>query len=342
VEEVIRQINPFFSQIPFGQSNTEKTQSCSELEKKQKTETIESRICNNYKSFTDVKNQIIKDINKLDCFISNNKENVQTSFSALSPVIPLRRISSVPDNIENGDYARAAGLVAVAGVMLPEDVRDMKDAWNQIVHKKLPNYDYKNSQAPFSFFRGTALEPIVNKMGKIGVYLHKADIPLSKTKFGKSLRTKFNIDINPFDAERTGRKVPQIGIDNETGKTIMGQVDVLAFNIKGKPLPKLIGRTLLRIPLFSVLVLGLLELPSIVKKINNAKTLNDKTREGTLQTLKSSVNLASIIAGIGLTGALFARKGPAYSVLGMGIGSVSGVYASKTVQKWIDELGSSN
>jgi len=342
VEDRIRQLYPQFSQLSVGHCKSGKTNFGSELEKKEKTGKNENRICNNYKSFSAVKNEIINDVNKLDCFIIDNKEKTKTAFSALSPIIPLRRVASVPDNIDNGDYIRAAGLVAVAGVMLPEDVRDMKDAWNQVVHNKQPKYDYKNAQAPFSFFRGTALEPIVNKMGKVGVKLHQLDIPMNETNFGSFIKRNLNIVINPFDSERTGRKVPQIGIDNETGKTIIGEVEVLAFNIKGKTQQKLIGRALLRIPVFSVIVLGLLELPSIVKKINNAKTLNDKTRQGALQTLKSSVNLASIIAGISLIGALFARKGPAYSVLGMGIGSVSGVYISKTVQKWMDELEGRN
>ncbi len=340
MEERIRRLYPQFSQLSVESYKSDKMTFGKELEKREKLTDWESKICKDYKSFTAFKNEIINDINKLDCFVENNKDKTKIVFSALSPIIPLRRISSVPDNMDEGNYAKAAGLLGLMAVNLPEDTRDLKDAYKQVFKGKLPAYDYKNCQTEFSFFRGTILEPIVNKMGKVGVYLHKADVPLSETKFGKSLITQFNIDINPFDVEITGRKVPQVSINPETGKCIIGEVEVLAYKAEGKAISKLIGRALLRIPVISAFALGLLELPNIVKKINNADNLNNKAKEGALQTLKSSVNVASILAGIGLVGALFARKGPAYSLLGMGAGSVMGIYTSKTIQKEIDKLNS--
>ncbi len=331
MEEVIRQINPFFSQIPFGQSNTEKTQSCSELEKKQKTETIESRICNNYKSFNDVKNQIINDINKLDCFICKNQENTKTAFSALSPVIPLRRISSVPDNIENGDYARAAGLVAIAGVMLPEDVRDMKDAWNQIVHKKLPNYDYKNSQAPFRFIRGTYAEAPVNKLGKYGYYAHECDKSFAETNFGKKLKQLLNVSLGK--PEYTGRVVPII--INDDGEHLKVMAKVYAENLKGPFLGKLLYRAMQRTTVIGAIILSALWIPSIIKAFNKPTDLNDKFVNAGKQTLKASFNVTSILAGIGILGTLGARKGPAGSVIGMGIGAVTGSYIYDRINKTV-------
>jgi len=283
----------------------------------------------------------VKDV--FEAFRTPQLENKNTTFrqaimAVLSPIVPVRRISSLPDNIDDGNYERAAGLVALAIVNLPEDTRDLKDAAKQIFKGELPNYDYKNCQAPFSFFRGTALEPIVNKMGKVGILLHKGDIPLSETKFGQFLIRKLNIDINPFNAETTGRKVPQVGINPETGKTIIGEIDVLAYKVEGKSFSKLVGRSLLRIPVISVIALSLLELPTIIKKINDGNDLTNKINEGIIQTVKASINVSSILTGIGIVGALFARKGPAFSLLGMGIGSVAGACTSKTVQKGIDKL----
>ena len=153
------------------------------------------------------------------------------ALAALCPLTPIRRISSLKDNIDDGNYQRAAGLVALAIVNLPEDSRDLKDAWDQVVHGKLPSYNFKNCQTPFAFFRGTALEPIVNKMGKVGVFLHKWDIPLSETKFGRFLIRKLNIDINIFDREKTGRSVPQVIID-DSGKSIIRRIDVFAYKMK--------------------------------------------------------------------------------------------------------------
>ncbi len=325
MEEAIRKVNPFFSQIPFKQI------SGSELEKKQKTETIESRICNNYKSFNDVKNQIINDINKLDCFICKNQENTKTAFSALSPVIPLRRISSVPDNIENGDYARAAGLVAIAGVMLPEDVRDMKDAWNQIVHKKLPNYDYKNSQAPFRFIRGTYAESPVNKLGKYGYYAHECDKSFAETNFGKKLKQLLNVSLGK--PEYTGRDVPRVF--KIADEYIIIPEQIYAEKLKGPFLGKLLYRAMQRTTVIGAVILSALWIPSIIKAFNKTADLNDKFINTGKQTLKASVNVTSVLAGIGILGALGARKGPAGSVIGMGIGAVTGSFISKTISEKI-------
>jgi hypothetical protein len=256
---------------------------------------------------------------------------------ALSPIIPVRRISSLPDNIEDGNYVRAAGLVALAGIMLPEDTRDLKDAWNQITKGKLPKYDYKNCQTEFSFFRGTVLQPIINKMGKFGVKLYSFDKSLNNTKFGEYLSKVFKFEIDELNSEATQRFVPKVILDR-TGKPVVKDIEVFARKLQGKPSAKIIGRALLRIPVISVFALSLLELPLLMKKIKSADTPKNKFKEGSIQAVKSSINVSFITAGIGLIGALFAKKGPAYSLLGMGIGSVAGAYGSKFIQKGIENI----
>jgi hypothetical protein len=88
----------------------------------------------------------------------------------------------------------------------------------------------------------------------------------------------------------------------------------------------------------SAFALGLLEIPSIIKSFKKGNKLQEKLKNISVQAVKSSVNVCSLLAGIGLTGALFARKGPAFSLLGMGIGSIAGAYVSKNLQKGVDEL----
>jgi hypothetical protein len=288
----------------------------------------------------------------------NDGEKTKKFLAALSPIIPVRRLSSLPDNIEDHNYVRAAGLVALTGIMLPEDTRDLKDGLKQlltnILPRKLragiaknnrnmykdfvwfnPKYDYKNYQAPFSFFRGTVLEPIVNRMGKLGVFLHKIDKPLYHTKFGKNIRDLFNISIS--DIESTGRKIPKVKID-KLGKAKIEKVFVDAYKFKGKTTSKLIGKALLRIPVISIFALGLLELPSILKSFGNDEDVKKKTINGFYQILKSSINVTSILSGIGIAGALLAKKGPAGSLLGMGVGSVVGAYASNRISNGLDTL----
>ena len=269
-----------------------------------------------------------------------NKKNTtftKAIMAILSPIVPVRRISSLPDNIDDENYARAAGLIGLAIVNLPEDTNDLKDAAKQIFKGELPKYDYKNCQTEFSFFRGTVLQPIVNRMGKLGVKLYSFDKSLNNTKFGEYLSKIFKFEIDELNSEATERFVPKVKLD-KSGKPVVIDVQVFARKLQGKPFAKIIGRALLRTPIISVLALSLLELPSIIKKIAKADGLKNKVKEGTVQGLKSSINVSSILAGIGIIGALFARKGPAYSLFGMGIGSVAGTYGSKYIQKGIDIL----
>lgn len=267
---------------------------------------------------------------------AKNKEIRKTVFSVLSPIVPFRRISSLPDNIEDGNYERAAGIIALAVVNLPEDTRDIKSAAKQIFKGELPKYDYKEFQAPFSFFRGTALQPIVNKMGKVGEWLYSKDIPLYSTKFGKFLRKIFKIKTT--DSVSTGRLVPKVVFDDTIGKYVIENVEVDAYKIGGKPFAKLVGRALKRMPVISVFVLGMLEIPSIIKSFHKSKKSKDKVVDGTAQILKSGINVLSILSGIGLVGAFCARKGPAGSLVGMGIGSVAGAYLSKLAGNEINIL----
>jgi hypothetical protein len=174
-------------------------------------------------------------------------------------------------------------------------------------------------------------------MGKFGVWLHKWDIPLESTKFGKYLEKVFKFTVNKLDTEGTKRFVPKVILD-KLGKSVIRNVEIFAFKIEGKSLAKTLGRVLLRIPVISVLALSLLELPAIIKKIKNENGAKNKVKEGSIQIIKSSINVSSILTGIGLIGALFARKGPAFSLLGMGVGSIVGAYTSKFAQNKINDF----
>lgn len=103
-----------------------------------------------------------------------------------------------------------AGLIGLAVINLPEDCRDLSSAYKQLFKAELPKYDYKNCQVPFSFFKGTVLQPIVNKMGKVGAKLYDYDKTLDGTKLGKFLKKIFKVQINELDGELTGRKEPRV------------------------------------------------------------------------------------------------------------------------------------
>jgi len=279
------------------------------------------------------KSEIAEKIKKYDESADKSNSASKVIMAALSPIVPLRRVSSLPDNLKEGNYERALGLLGLAVVNLPEDWRDITAGYNQIFKKIAPGYDYSKMQHPFSFFRGTFLEPMLKFKGETGKriskYLYDADKTLFDTKFGAFIKKIFKFDIVNKDF-----------IKDQTGlikKDVMGNA-VHAFEVGGSRFGKHIGRALLRIPVLSVIALAALELPAIIKAFNKGKDTESKIKEGSKQVFKSAINLTAITAGIGIAGQWLAKKGPAWSLVGMGIGSVAGSLASKFAGKAVDNV----
>jgi len=285
--------------------------------------------------FLDNSNLNIPVVKRENPSVQNREEKIHVNKDALkvfSPIVPVRRLSGLPDEINQGHYAKAAGLAAITAINIPEDTRDLKSAAKQLLTKEYAEH-YKVAQVPFSFFRGTCLEPIVNKLGKFGVKLHEWDVPLESTRFGDYVKDKLNISTSGFIP--TGRTVPVSTLD-EAGKVVLEDVEVFAMQMEGKPFGKLVGNTLLRMPVISTCVMAGLELPSIYNAFSEPEKTQDKIVNGTAQIAKSSVNIAAISTAIGVFGALLKGKGPIGSLVGMGLGSVAGAYLSKQTAEKID------
>lgn len=282
-----------------------------------------------YKDFIDNTSQVKTEVSKLDNSAIQNKKLAHAVFAALSPIISVRRVSSVPDDVEYGNYVRAAGIIGLAIANLPEDWRDIKSAGKQIFKGIKPDYDYKNYQHSFSFFRGTFLEPLLKIKGKfgerLGYFLKNSDKSLDKTKIGKFLSKIFKFKIDYEDPDLLKRV-------EKSGKIIF----IPTYKVEGNFLGKLIGRSLLRIPLLSVIILGLLESPKIVKTIFYKKSTDNKFKTGTKQIVKSGIYVTSMLSNIGFFGALLAGFGPAGSLIGMGIGSIIGAKISQKINIIID------
>jgi hypothetical protein len=249
-------------------------------------------------------------------------------FAALSPIVPIRRVSSLEDNINDGNYARAGGLVALAVANLPEDCRDIRAAYKQIFTNKSPNYDYKNYQHPFSFFRGTLFERFLKFKGKLGKkvsdFLYYADMPFYDTNFGQRLCKLFKIELlDAIDSK----------IIDSRGR------NVLARSFKGNYIQKILGRAMLRTTRLGIYALSILELPAIIKSFIKPKNNENNLKSGAKQVAKSAINVTAILSGIGIGGAILSKKwGAIGSLTGMGIGAVIGGYTSKQVQKNIEKV----
>lgn len=234
-------------------------------------------------------------------------------FYALEAVPTFRRTLSIPDKIENGEIAAAFGMASLALINIPEDLRDVKGAFNQLKGANAL-YDYKNYQHNFSFFKGTAIEKWLYKQidanKKWAVWLSENDKTLADTKFGnKILGFLGSKEVDIIETSITNYKGEQ----------------ALAVKYGGSKFAQLTGRALRRTTKLGVIALALLEVPKIIKS-------EDKIE----QTAKSTVNVVSITAGIGYGGAIGAKYGGATgSLIGMGLGAILGNKLSKKAQETI-------
>jgi hypothetical protein len=114
---------------------------------------------------------------------------------------------------------------------------------------------------------------------------------------------------------------------------------ILARSIQGgNSITRTIARGMLRIPVIGIFVLTALELPAIIKAVRQGKSTEDHTKSGFKQIIKSLIFVSSILSGIGIFGALGAKKGPAGSLIGMGVGSIVGGFISKKANETINQL----
>lgn len=283
-----------------------------------------------------VQSSAISDYRQIKQYVQQNEQQVESfdkklSFAALEAIPPLRRISSLPNKIDNNEYLPALGLAGLAFMNLPEDWRDMKAAGKQVGSKfstKIkydPLYDRKNYQHSFSFFRGTMLEKYLLESKKNGKawakYLYDLDRSVYKTKLGEFMEK--NLGIVEVDKVKTN-------IKNKVG------IKARATKFGGNALQQMTGRAMKRIPLLSVAALALIELPKVFKSHKKGDNLFEKTDEVAKQTVKSSINITSLLAGIGYGGAIGSKYGKAFgSLVGMGIGAIAGSECSKRLQEVI-------
>ena len=251
-----------------------------------------------------------------------DKENQYTSIFEIIPT--FRRIERVPAKIQDSDIVPAVGLVSLAILNGPEDLRDMESAYQQIKarfsNKSFAKpYDYKTAQHPFSFFRGTLLHKFVNPSTspcpKTAKWLLKNDTTLMQTKLGDLVIKIFNIEETPVDT-----KIKNITYTKENPKF------VTAKHFKANFLGELTARALTRTTKIGALIFAILESAHLVKEVLEGKNIFQSTT-------KSVINCGSSLAGIGYGGAIGAKYlGATGSIVGMGIGAIAGSRISELIK----------
>lgn len=278
---------------------------------------------------------VMQDYRQVKQFVQNTEKQVESldnklSFAALEAIPTARRISSLPEKFKNNEYLAVAGLAGLAISNLPEDIRDIRLAANQVncARKGVKfhgSYNYKDYQHSFSFFRGTLLEETIMKnriKGKEWARrLYDLDKSLYKTKLGEFVEKK--LGVIEIDKQLTN-------ITNKMG------TKARATKFGGNALQQMTGRAMKRIPLLSVVALALIELPKIFKSHQKGENIFQKTDEVTKQTVKSGINVTALLAGIGYGGAIGSKYGKAFgSLVGMGVGAILGAEGSKKLQEII-------
>lgn len=233
---------------------------------------------------------------------------------------------------------QALGMLGLTLINFPEDCRDLKSSFKQLrwyitkydKYKFEPAYDYKEVQHPFSFFKGTLLKHFANSETssnpELAEKIFKSDITLAKTSFGKKI-------LDFLGVKQVGWVKTKILAVNST-KEIPRFVKAPIYD--GNYFGKLTAHAMERSTIWGIGAMTLLELPQIIGAINHYNGIDEKTKNGAKQIIKSGINIAAITTGIGYIGAICAKHGPVGSLIGMGAGAVLGGYGSKQIQKLID------
>ncbi len=265
-----------------------------------------------------------KDVNPED----NKNIGIKDIAIGCAESIPyVRRLMGVENGANNGDYVKAALAAAILFANVPEDFRDLKKAAEQIIHPEKVKassigYDF---QPLFSFFRGTWFEFLLKGKGKytgkISEFLYNSDQTLFQMPF---FRKKI-LGIYDYSVDFTTRE--------DVFKNLVRSYKVNEKSV----IKKVLGGASMRVPIIGILAFSLLEMPSIVKAFSNSNNIKDNFNNGFKQTAKSFVNIVSILGWSAVLGWILHRyKGPAGSLLGIGLGTALGSKQAQIINDKID------
>ena len=276
-----------------------------------------------YQYQSDKSAEIINDYN----FIRSKVVPQQGSNIVFEGVPIFGRVNSVPEKLKEKDYTPAMGLVSLAVMNGPEDLRDIMSSYKQI-KEGFPapktfhsGYDNKYAQHPFSFFRGTIFSEYMNPNSKdcpnpkLAAKLIQEDKTLWDTKFGNWVQEKLGVKTQNVDSEIKD-------IDHTTEN--LRKVPAKKF-ITNNPIKEIIARAMTRTTKLGTIALGGIEAAHIAHEVKNGENLFE-------QMGKSTVTFGTTIAATGILGAIGAKHlGPTGSLVGMGLGAITGAMVGKAM-----------
>ena len=256
-----------------------------------------------------------------------NSISGESSSNVIFEGLPMYgRINSIPDKLENKDYTPAMGLVSLAVLNGPEDLRDVMSAYKQIKDGfKDPHfhsgYDNKIAQHPFSFFRGTIMNDYLNPSSKecpnpkAAAWIIKQDKTLWDTKLGEWFKKKFNIE-TALDVTN----IEQIDSTPTHKRLVPAKVFKCSNLFKD-----ITARAMTRTPVLGVAAMGGIEAAHVAHEVKNGKNFFEESS-------KSLLTLGTTLAATGILGAIGAKHlGPTGSLAGIGLGAITGAIVNKTI-----------
>lgn len=269
-----------------------------------------------YQNQTERTPEIIRDYNTI-C----SKVNPESKTNVVAEGMPIfGRINSVPEKIKEKDYTPAMGLVSLAIMNGPEDLRDVMSAYKQI-KEGFPDpktfhsgYDNKKAQHPFSFFRGTIFGEYLNPNSKdcpnpkLAIKLIEEDKTLWNTKLGKWVKKIFKIE-----ELKESTTIEKIESTKQNPKYIFAK----KF-ITNNPFKDTIARAMTRTTKLGTLTLGGIEATHVAHQVANGENFFEELG-------KSAITFGSTVAATGVFGAIGAKHlGPTGSLVGMSLGAITG------------------
>lgn len=243
-------------------------------------------------------------------------EDIKQRGDIIEGIPVVGKLNSVPDKIEENDFIPASGIVSLALLNGPEDIREVVSAYKQIkafVQGKdyEKPYDYKRAQHPFSFFRGTLLNDYVNpfsqkcKFPKLASWLLRMDKSLWDTKLGRNFAERFDVDIDEITTK-----------EKSIYHTDEKPYFLRAYHFKSpSKFANLTARAMTRTPVIGLAFSGAMEAAHLIKEVKEGDNFFSELG-------KSATRLASSSIITGYLGAVGSKYGPTGSLIGMGLGAI--------------------
>ena len=317
-----------------------------------------------FKSFTNA----VQDIDKLTKTQQKTNTAAESVMTGTISMIPgLRRVPLIEDNAEGDNKIKVVGLTALALINAEEDLRDLHAIFGRVKTNAQPGY-----YAKFGFFTGTTLEKWLRKTknGKTFIKIFDktlGDFEITQSLLGKIGVTREEVSFRKKIVHFSFRKLKYFILDKGKHPRMKTFIQKLRDNkgddsavikamkyvqkkcsknhikietVKRKSVKytgalsrRLLGYALDRIPVLSIVVAALLEIPAITEAVKERDDKKQIVKSGL--SLSLSISIGALLSAAGAMASFIPIIGPALPIIGLGVGFFLGNTAAKKINEKI-------